>query len=531
METSLLSKIKALHFSICALAGATCVPRMRNTRAPHWLSFFLLISIACLTGPAAAVTVIYEQQIAVVEYYNTFLDHYFLTATPVEMDAIEHGSAGAGWSRTGLSFVAYPATPLPFEVCPGDCGRPVSRFHGTPGLGPNSHFYTAELPEAEALMLPGSGWTFERTEFSIALPDANGHCAASQVPVHRFYNNRWMFNDSNHRYVTDQGERDRMRARGWIDEGVHFCAYGATQVPIKSFLISIDLDNKILPSPQCEDESINLGPCMALNNLPVPSAMLSLAPTFAMPIDFFNVTGMQSSFVHVENLSTAADESRDVFVQGGGSLLGIHVDTRQRGAAAFSSVNPLYQFHTTIEPGRFDDRFFPWMRYESDVQLAVRFTLNVKTVNLRGTGSAAFGHPTLEFIDQRSGRHLYFTVQTYGTVAFGDFVAPDVVTRKVIVSTTFRGDSPYLRSFGLPPLPTPSGFVSPNFWGWGGPFEFRMDRREFQRVVDAARTVDPALSAAPEDYLMDAFHFNNEVYGDGEIGINLDGFTLELLRR
>jgi hypothetical protein len=83
----------------------------------------------------------------------------------------------------------------------------------------------------------------------------------------------------------------------------------------------------------------------------------------------------------------------------------------------------------------------------------------------------------------------------------------------------------------LPTLPTPSGFVSPNFWGWGGYFEFRMDRAQFQRVIDAARTVDPALSSSPADYLVDNFHFNNEVYGDGEIGVNLADFTLELLRR
>ena len=45
------------------------------------------------------------------------------------------------------------------------------------------------------------------------------------------------------------------------------------------------------------------------------------------------------------------------------------------------------------------------------------------------------------------------------------------------------------------------------------------------------RTVDAALSSAPADYLVDNFHFNNEVYGDGDIGLNLDSYKLELLRR
>jgi hypothetical protein len=494
------------------------------------LRFFSLASIVWLAGsPVVAFPI--PITTPVVEYYNTFLDHYFLTATPDEMVAIESGSAGAGWTRTGWTFDACPATFLPATACALPFAKPVSRFYGTPGLGPNSHFYTSDTGEAAGLMQAGSGWTFERVEFQVPIPDAGGQCAQSAAPVYRLYNNRWMVNDSNHRYVTDTGERDKMRARGWIDEGVRFCAGGAGQAPIKSFAVTIDISRKVMASADCEDETINLGPCMALNNLPVPQRLLPLAQADLMPTEFFDVTGMRSSIVRVGDAQSAADQAHDVFVEGGPSTLGIHVDTRARGSVPYSSVNPLYQFHTSVEPGKFDDRFFPWIRYESDVQLAVRFTLNVKTINLRAAGSAAYGHPTLEFIDQGSGHHLYFTVMTYGTLPFGDYLAPDVGSGKVIVGTTFRADTPYGRSLALSSLPTPSGFVSPNFWGWGGPFEFRMDRAEFQRVVDAARTIDPALSASPADYLLDNFHFNNEVYGDGEIGLNIDGFTLEIIHR
>ena len=45
------------------------------------------------------------------------------------------------------------------------------------------------------------------------------------------------------------------------------------------------------------------------------------------------------------------------------------------------------------------------------------------------------------------------------------------------------------------------------------------------------RTVDAALSADVRDYIMDNYHFNNEVVGDGEIGVNLAGYKLQLLRR
>jgi len=127
-------------------------------------------------------------------------------------------------------------------------------------------------------------------------------------------------------------------------------------------------------------------------------------------------------------------------------------------------------------------------------------------------------------------------VLTYGTppaAPAGDYLAPDVASGKVIVGTTFRAGSPYIESLGLTTtLAAPStGFVSPNPWGWGGYFEFRMDKAQFQRVVDAGRSVDAALSSSPADYLLDNFSFNDEVFGDGEIGINLAGYTLELLRR
>ncbi|MBK9607470.1 MAG: hypothetical protein IPO58_13990 [Betaproteobacteria bacterium] len=40
----------------------------------------------------------------VVEFYNTGLNHYFVTADPNEAAAIDNGAAGPGWGRTGLTF-------------------------------------------------------------------------------------------------------------------------------------------------------------------------------------------------------------------------------------------------------------------------------------------------------------------------------------------------------------------------------------------------------------------------------------------
>jgi hypothetical protein len=502
---------------------------MKPSRSAAALRFFLAASIVCLClapvrSPAFPVA---EMPIDVIEYYNVDLHHYFLTAHPDEMTAIDAGSAGPGWTRTGWSFSAYR---VGASFCSGDCGIPVSRFYSADS---NSHFYTADAGEAAGIQAPGSEWMLEREEFQLPAADSHGHCA-SGVPVYRLYNNRFAFHDSNHRFVTDAGERAKMVAQGWIDEGARFCAIGASQVPIKSFAITAMAPTRVLPSAQCEDESINRGPCIAINNLPTPSAIF---PTIAgdTPAAFTALTGQPwTTKLFVVPPASAATSPGLAFVQQAGDTLGVHVATDSRGPTPYSSVNPLYQMHTTADPGAFDDRFFPWVARESDVQLDLAFTLNVKTIATRGDGSAAYGHPTIEFIDQRSGHHVYFTVMTYGTppaVPAGDYLAPDVSTGKVIVGTTFGADSPFGRSLGLSTLETPSGFVPPNPWGWGGAFEFRLDRTEFQKVLDAARSVDPALSASPADYLVDNFHFNNEVFGDGEIGINLADYTLSLIRR
>ncbi len=499
--------------------------------------FFLAASILCIAWLAAPSRAFFipapQPSIPVVEYYNTRLGHYFLSAHADEMAAIEAGSAGPGWTRTGWTFLAYPAdAPTPGTYCGSDgCGVAVSRFYSAYS---NSHFFTADAAEAAAIQQPGSEWMLEREEFRIPLPDAQGNCATGLVPVYRLYNDRFALHDSNHRFVTDAGERARMAAKGWIDEGVRFCALGAGPVPIESYRITASSPTRVLPSAQCEDETVNRGPCIAINNLPVPSALYPIMGGGELPAAFTDFTGQLYARRLFVVPTQAADPSSLAFVQDADGTIGVHVDSDGRGASPYSSVNPLYQFHTSVDPGRFDDRFFPWSGRESAVELAIRFTLNVKSIATRGTGSAAYGHPTIEFIDQRSGHHLYFTVMTYGTppaVPAGDYLAPDVSTGKVIVGTTFRPDTPFGRSLGLPTLATPSGFVPPNPWGWGGYFEFRMSRDEFQRVLDAGRTVDPALSATPDDYLVDNFHFNDEVYGDGEIGINLAGYTLQLLRR
>ncbi len=147
------------------------------------------------------------------EYYNTSLKHYFLSSSAEENASIDSGRAGPGWVKTGESFQTIP---------PNSCDQSdrVFRFYGP---GPNSHFYTADPNECGGLRTQKSGWNAEGVAFGAKLPQ-NGLCpSALYTPVYRWYNNRWMFNDSNHRYTIKSDIYQQMIAQGWIGEGVALC--------------------------------------------------------------------------------------------------------------------------------------------------------------------------------------------------------------------------------------------------------------------------------------------------------------------
>jgi serine protease len=147
----------------------------------------------------------------VVEYYAPSLNHYFMTAFSDEAASLDSGTP-PGWKRTGESFPAYST---------GASGlATVCRFFGTPGLGVNSHFYTAFDSECTATKKL-VGWTFEADAFYIATNPVQ--CSGNTRPVFRLYNNG-MGGDPNHRYTTSWPLISDMQAEGWLLEGVAFCA-------------------------------------------------------------------------------------------------------------------------------------------------------------------------------------------------------------------------------------------------------------------------------------------------------------------
>lgn len=463
-----------------------------------------------------------------IEYVNDISGHYVLIRDPAERAAVEGGAAGPGWRRTGYLFeVSPPST----EVVDGN----VCRFYA-PSV--NSHFHTGFAAECNYLRDNPTGWIFEKFDFFAPLP--RGSCQFMMTPVHRLYNNRGLAGDPNHRYTADAEVHGEMLARGWIDEGIAFCASWATRTPAKSFWI---VSGKLAPTAECEDESINVGSCTALNQLPrMPNSVTDtlppswVIPNPAYPVDVENVTGVGLG-AHLLETAQPIDSpngaARHSFLQTNGrsSWFGIHVNSFDRTHGDYSSINPLYQFVTRAPAaGAPDERVFPWGDGR-DHDLDVTFNLRVKRLLRADPQSHAYGHPTLQFIDRTSGEHLYVTLGAYGSIPVGgeDYLARDVVTRRVIVSTTFRVDPSFGKRLSgewiacsgagpCNPAPTDS-------------FRFRIDRAAFQRVLDRARTLSPTLSARPADYLLANFHFNNEVYRDGDIGMQLSNYMLSIYDR
>lgn len=182
--------------------------------ASGWYGIYYNYGPGATTGAVAAICAAPSPDVVIVyEFYNTTLRHYFRTANAAEAAGIDRGAAGPGWVRTGDNFYAYAARS-------NNPGADVCRFYT---FGANSHFYTAFPQECADLKSPSSGWTYEDLAFRIPLPSGST-CAAGTIPVYRLYNNRFQFNDSNHRFTTAVSEIPALQAQGWTLEGVAFCA-------------------------------------------------------------------------------------------------------------------------------------------------------------------------------------------------------------------------------------------------------------------------------------------------------------------
>ncbi len=174
----------------------------------RWI-FVLLGALTISTRAAAA-----DPSLTVVEYFNTALNHYFVTADPGEQAGVDKGAAGAGWVRTGLKFSAY-------QNGESASAKSVCRFYSR---SQNSHFYTADAGECE-FVKKDSGWQYEGLVFAINVPNSAQNCAAGTQPVFRVYNNGFgKAVGSNHRFMPDLTVAQKQAKNGQAFEGTVFCA-------------------------------------------------------------------------------------------------------------------------------------------------------------------------------------------------------------------------------------------------------------------------------------------------------------------
>jgi hypothetical protein len=144
-----------------------------------------------------------------VEYFHSGYGHYFVTALPQEVAALDAGVV-ADWSRTGESFGVFDVnTTGAANVC---------RFWSGQSYAPkSSHFYTPFAWEC-AIVKGDPNWQSEGEGFAMNLADAAGACASGTVPLYRLYN-KFQGGAPNHRYTTSETTRSQMLAQGWVAEG------------------------------------------------------------------------------------------------------------------------------------------------------------------------------------------------------------------------------------------------------------------------------------------------------------------------
>jgi uncharacterized protein (DUF1800 family) len=183
-------------------------------RPNYWLR---AIAVVCLTFGVALMASAATS--TAVEFYHPTLKHYFVAAHPAEVAIVDGGGAGPGWARTGQTFEVWLTQA---DAPPG--ASPVCRFYGTPGKGPNSHFFTAEPAECE-LVKQDPGWFYEGIAF-YAMRVSSGACGGGVRPLYRNFNNRASANDSNHRYSATLATFQDMADQGWPAEGAALCVPG-----------------------------------------------------------------------------------------------------------------------------------------------------------------------------------------------------------------------------------------------------------------------------------------------------------------
>ena len=161
---------------------------------------------------------------AVQEYYWPERDTYFVSLSRDDAEALDEVSSDLYRTWRGFYAWASASTALAADTT----AVPVCRwFFKAPT---SSHFYSAKKADCDLLKAtygnkPDVAVEDTPNAFYVAPPTAAGTCDPKYQPVFRLFNNQvGTGKAANHRYTAHPSDVRELVARGWLNEGVAFCA-------------------------------------------------------------------------------------------------------------------------------------------------------------------------------------------------------------------------------------------------------------------------------------------------------------------
>lgn len=174
-----------------------------------------------------------QTPVTVVEYYNRALDAYFITGRSNEQATLD---GIADFQRTGMSFSALSASTAPASF------SQICRYYvNTAEPFTRSHFYGVR--ETDCALIANAriaGFANEGFDFATALPTPTGCSTGALTTVYRTFRPAAGGKSSNHRYTVSTALRDSMVARGWVNEGIAFCAPSGSSTALSPSISSFE---------------------------------------------------------------------------------------------------------------------------------------------------------------------------------------------------------------------------------------------------------------------------------------------------
>src|SRR5262249_33884612 len=143
------------------------------------------------------------------------------------------------------------------------------------------------------------------------------------------------------------------------------------------------------------------------------------------------------------------------------------------------------------------------------------------------SGGDGYGAAFVEFRDTQSGVGIVASMLAYGTIPPDDYVGgADLATNKYNAFTSIGPNPLFGAAISGQFVPCAgNGTCATQF---GMPFDFRVTKADFQKIIGIARGTFPGMSTNPSDYQVVNFGFRNGIRGNAEVGATILGPTLSV---